>query len=76
MVQNNKKCQYGVRSIALEHMQENRVKLDNEHWYKRVPNLVENCHGGTPIILQNKRVLTDRAILNFEPDIITCKGKS
>jgi hypothetical protein len=47
-----------------------RVKLDNEHWYRHVPKLVERSIEGKIILLWNQQVQTDRTILNNIPDII------
>jgi len=53
----------------------NGVKLDNEPRYKYIPKLVEKFHESTPIILQNQRLQTDRAIPYYEQDVIKCKCK-
>ena len=46
------------------------VKLDNNHWYERVPKLVETSHEGKVTILWNLQVQTDRTIRNIKPDIM------
>jgi len=46
------------------------VKLDNVHWYQRVPKLVERSPEGKVTILRNQQVQTDRTIPNNKPDII------
>jgi hypothetical protein len=46
------------------------IKLDNEHWYEYVPNLVETSHEGKVTILWNQEVQTDRTIPNNKLDII------
>jgi len=40
-----------VRSTTLYHMHENKVKLENERWYKHVPTLVETRLAGKIITL-------------------------
>jgi hypothetical protein len=47
-----------------------RVKLDKEHWYEHVPELVETSPEGKVAILWNKQVQTHRTIPNNKPDII------
>ena len=44
------------------------VKLDNDHWYDRVPKSVEACHEGKVTLLWNQ-VWTDRTISNNKLDI-------
>ena len=43
------------------------VKLDNEHWYDRVPKSIETSHEGKVIILWNKKMQTDST--SHKPDI-------
>ena len=50
-------------------MTENRVKLDNEHWYDNVPKSVETSHKGKVTILWNQQVQTDKTIPNNKLDI-------
>jgi hypothetical protein len=50
-------------------MQRNRVKLDKEHRYERVPNSVKTGHESNVTILWNQGVTTDTIVLN-KPDII------
>jgi hypothetical protein len=54
----------------LQHSKEIRVKLDNEHWYKPVPKLVETSHEGKVTVLRNQQVQTNRTTNNNKPDII------
>jgi hypothetical protein len=51
---------------------ERGAKLDSEHWYGRVPKLVERIHEGKVIMLWNLPVQTDRTIPNNKPDSIIC----
>jgi hypothetical protein len=51
-------------------MQETRVKLDNYHWYKHVPKLVETSHECEVTKLRNRQEQTDRTIPNSKPNII------
>jgi hypothetical protein len=46
------------------------IRLDNNHWYERVPKLVETIHEGEVTVLWNLQVQTDRTIRNIKPDII------
>jgi len=48
----------------------NKVKLDNGHWYKHVPKLVERIPEEKVTLLWNQQVRTDRTIPNNKPDII------
>jgi hypothetical protein len=40
------------------------IKVDNEHWYKHVPILIEISHKGKVTVLWNQQVHTDRNIPN------------
>ena len=51
--------------------QEAGVKLDNEHWYDRLPELVETSREGKATILRDQQVHTGRFIPNNEPYIIS-----
>lgn len=44
-------------------------KLENEHWYKHAPKLVETNLEDKIIILRNQQVQTDRTIPNDKLDI-------
>jgi hypothetical protein len=46
------------------------VKLDNGHWYERVPKSVETSRESKVTILWNKKVQPDRNVPNNKPDII------
>jgi len=50
-------------------VQENRVKLDYEQWYKQVPKLVETSHEGKVPITQNQQVQANRTTSNNKLDI-------
>jgi len=43
------------------------IKLDNEHWYDRVPKSIETSHEGKVTILWNQKMQTDRT--SHKPDI-------
>jgi len=51
-------------------MHGNKVKLENEHWYKHVQKLVETHLAGKIIIMWNPKLQNDRTIHNNKPDII------
>jgi hypothetical protein len=51
------------------------VKLYNEHWYERVPNVAETRSEGKVTILWNQQVKTDRTIPDNKPDIIICDNE-
>ena len=46
------------------------AKLDNEHCYEHVPELVETSYEGEVNILWNEQVQIDRTIPDNKPDII------
>ena len=52
------------------------VKLDNGHWYERVPKLLEISREGKATKLWNKPVQTDRTVRKNKPDIIICDKKN
>ena len=54
---------------------ETGAKLDSEHWYGRVPELVETSQEGKVIMLWNLPVQTDRTIPNNKPDSIICDNE-
>jgi hypothetical protein len=51
------------------------VKLDNKHWYDRVPKSVETSHEGK-VTVWNQQVQTDRTIPNTHRDIIIRDDKN
>ena len=57
-------------TTTLQHMQANRGKIGQKHWYEHVPKSVETSQGGKVTILWNQQVQTDRTILSNKPDII------
>ena len=51
------------------------IKLDNDHWYDRVPESVETSDESKVTILWNQQMRTDRTIPNHKPDIIIRDNK-
>ena len=57
-------------TTTLQHMQGNRGKIGQKHWYAHVPKSVETSQGGKVTILWNQQVQTDRNIPDNKPDVI------
>jgi hypothetical protein len=58
-----------------KHIQGNRGKLDNKHWYDHVPKLDETSCQRKVTILRNQQVQINRTIPNSKLDIIICDNK-
>ena len=57
-------------TTTLQHMQGNRGKIGQKHWYEHVPKSVETSQEGKVTILWNQQVQTVRTFSNNKPDII------